>query len=66
MGTSFDTAVLEAAEFLIEQRADDALAQALWRADWCARAGDECGVALWRQVAKEIMEHQSPGAMRLI
>jgi len=66
MGTSFDSAVLDAAELLIEQRGDDALAQALRRADWCAMAGDECGVALWRQVAEAVLEQQSPGGMRLI
>ena len=66
MGTSFDAPVLEAAEFLIEQRGNDALAQALRRADWCATAGDEYGVAIWRQVAEAILVQQSPGAMRLI
>jgi hypothetical protein len=64
MGTSFDAPVLEAAEFLIEQRGDDALAQAFWRADWCVRAGDKCGVTIWRQVAEAILELQSPRGMR--
>ena len=58
MGTSFDQPVLEAAELLIEHRGDDALAQALRRVDWCARAGDECGAAIWRQVASAIAELQ--------
>lgn len=64
MGTSFDAAVLDAAELLIEQRGDDALAQALRRADWCATARDESGVALWRQVAEAVLELQSPRVMR--
>jgi hypothetical protein len=59
-----DPLVLEAAELLIEQRGDDALAQALRRADWCARARDKCGVAIWRQVAEAILDQQSPGVMR--
>ena len=62
MGVSFDQPVLEAAELLIEQRGCDALAQAIWRADWCARARDKCGVALWHQVAEAILEQQSPGS----
>ena len=65
MGALLEAPVLESAELLIEQRGDDALAQALRRAEWCARAGDECGVALWRQVAEAILEQQSPGVMRL-